>query len=258
MAHPTEAVYLHDSSLRTLTTEIVSYKPISSLSDDEKSLAKNIGPDDSAITTRQTILYPQGGGQPSDTGSIALADQEPSFVVSLVRKTSDGRIIHFGKLNNADSGSFVEGQSVVQRVDGARRDYHSRLHTGGHILGVAMDILMPDMKECKANHAPREACLEYEGLLYNEHKPSIQAKVDELVQQDLSVAVSWLEDGAAANDRVKFGDGPVRIVSIGGLDQTPCGGTHVERTGLVGPITIRKITRKGAISKISYEVAEKF
>ncbi|KAJ5887904.1 hypothetical protein N7495_007945 [Penicillium taxi] len=254
---PTEAVYLHDSSLRTLTTEIVSYEPIAGLPDDEKFLAKNISPEDLAITTRQTILYPQGGGQPSDTGTIAVVDQgqdqETTFTVSLVRKTPDGRIIHFGKPCNGLI--FEEGQKVIQRVDGPKRDYHSRLHTGGHILGVAMEALMPEMKEVKANHTPGEACLEYEGLVYNEHKPLIQAKIDELVQQDLPILVSWLEAGSDVGERAKAGDGPVRIVSIGGLDQTPCGGTHVPRTGLCGRVTIRKISRQKGISRISYEVS---
>ena len=204
---------------------------------------------------RQTILYPQGGGQLSDTGTIGAENQDPSFEVTLVRKTADGRIIHFGK-PSGDSAPFKEGQSVVQKVDGAKRDFHSRLHTAGHIIGVAMEILMPQMKEVKANHTPKEAGMEYEGLLYNEHKPLIQAKIDELVQQDLAVTISWLEPGTVVDDRAKPGDGPVRIVSIGGLDQSPCGGTHVERTGLVGPISIRKITRKSGISRIAYEVAK--
>lgn len=253
-ATPTEALYLHDASLRALTTEIVSYQPISSLPEDEKELAKNVSSNESAMTTRQTILYPQGGGQLSDTGTITVANQEPSFTVSLVRKAQDGTIIHFGKPSNGDSSSFSKGQIVVQRVDGAKRDYHSQLHTAGHVIGVAMEILMPHMKEVKANHTPKEAGMEYEGLLYNEHKPLIQAKIDELVQQDLPVIISWLDAGTVVDDRAKPGDGPVRMVSIGGLDQSPCGGTHVERTGLVGSISIRKITRKSGISRISYEV----
>ncbi|KAJ5267101.1 hypothetical protein N7478_009909 [Penicillium angulare] len=256
MATPTEAVYLHDASLRTLTTEIVSYQPISSLSEDEQSLAKNLASDESAMTMRQTILYPQGGGQLCDTGTITASNPESCFEVSLVRKTSDGKIIHFGKPNNSGAHSFLEGQSVIQNVDGAKRDYHSRLHTAGHIIGVAMEIVMPELKEVKANHTPKEAGMEYEGLIYNEHKPLIQAKIDELVKQDLAVTVSWLEAGTPVYDRAKVGDGPVRIVSVGGLDQTPCGGTHVERTGLVGSINIRKITRKSGISRMSYEVAK--
>lgn len=41
-----------------------------------------------------------------------------------------------------------------------------------------MHLLMPHMKKVKANHFPREACMEYEGVLYNEHKPLIQGDVD--------------------------------------------------------------------------------
>jgi Ser-tRNA(Ala) deacylase AlaX len=205
---------------------------------------------------RQTVLYPRGGGQPSDTGTLALEDQEPTFTVLLVRKTQDGRILHFGKPANTDT-IFVEGQRVIQNVDGDRRDYHSRLHTGGHIVGLAMELLFPDMKKVKANHAPGEACMEYEGLLYNEQKPLIQAKVDELVKQDLPILISWVEDGSDLEGRGKNREGPIRVASIGGLDQNPCGGTHVDRTSLAGPITIRKVSRQKGISRVSYEVPEK-
>ncbi|KAJ5174472.1 uncharacterized protein N7482_000349 [Penicillium canariense] len=253
MVPPTDALYLHDASLQTLTTEIVSYQPVSSLPENERSLIKAADPEVSAITMRQTILYPQGGGQPSDTGSIALVDKEPAFTVSLVRKTEDGRILHFGK-SAGGIIPFVEGQSVIQRVDGAKRNYHSRLHTGGHVVGLAMQLLFPEMKKVKANHFPKEACMEYEGLLYNEQNPLIQAKVDELVQQDLPILISWVEDGSDLEGRGALRDGPIRVASIGGLDQNPCGGTHVLTTSLVGPITIRKISRQKGISRVSYEV----
>ncbi|KAJ5103373.1 hypothetical protein N7532_003902 [Penicillium argentinense] len=249
----TEAVYLHDATLRTLATEILSCQPISSLSEDEQSLGRTLAPEDSAIVMRQTILYPRGGGQPSDTGTIALVDQEPTFTVSLVRKADDGKILHFGKPSNQDI-SFAEGQRVIQNVDAERRDYHSRLHTGGHILGVAMEMLMPGLKEVKANHAPGEACLEFEGLLYNEHKASIQEKLDDLVKQDLPILISWAGDGSGLKSLGKDREGAIRIVSIGGLDQTPCGGTHVSRTSQVGHVEVRKVSRQKGISRVSYEV----
>lgn len=253
---PTEALYLNDATLRTLTTKIISYQPVSSLPEHEQALYKNATPEDSAIVTHQTVLYPQGGGQPSDTGSIAPVNQEATFAVSNVRKTSDGRILHFGRsLHTEKTTTFSEGQSVTQRVDGAKRDYHSRLHTGGHIVGLAMQTVMPEMKKVKANHFPGEACMEYEGLLYNEHKPLIQAKVDELVQGDLPILISWMEDGSELEGRGACRDGPVRVASIGGLDRNPCGGTHVPRTSLVGAVTVRKISRQKGVSRVSYEVS---
>lgn len=250
----TEAVYLDDATLRTLTTDVLSSQSIPSLSEEEKALAKNVPAEDSAITMRQTIFYAQGGGQPSDTGAIGPVDQDPTFEVSLVRKTSDGRFLHFGKFLDATS-SFVAGQPVVQKVDDSKRNYHSRLHTAGHIVGLAMQLLMPDKKKVKANHFPREASMEYEGLLYNEHKPVIQEKVDELVRLDLPILISWLEGVAPVGDGEGAEGGRTRIASIGGLDHNPCGGTHVARTSLVGSVVIRKISRQKGISRVSYDVS---
>ncbi|KAJ5694781.1 Translation elongation/initiation factor/Ribosomal beta-barrel [Penicillium majusculum] len=250
MVPRTEAVYLDDATLRTLTTEVLSSQSILSLPEEEKTLAKNVPAEDSAITMRQTIFYAQGGGQPSDTGAIGPVGQDPTFEVSLVRKTPDGRFLHFGKFLAATS-SFVAGQPVVQKVDDSKRNYHSRLHTAGHIVGLAMQLLMPDKKKVKANHFPREASMEYEGLLYNEHKPVIQEKVDELVRLDLPILISWLEGVAQVGDE----EGRTRIASIGGLDHNPCGGTHVARTSLVGSVVIRKISRQKGISRVSYDVS---
>ncbi|KAJ5255499.1 hypothetical protein N7497_007013 [Penicillium chrysogenum] len=259
MVPRTEAVYLDDATLRTLTTEVLSFQSITSLSEEEKGLAKNVPAEDNAITMRQTIFYAQGGGQPSDTGAIGPVDQDPTFEVSAVRKTPDGRFLHFGKFLDVTS-SFVVGQSVVQKVDDSKRNYHSRLHTAGHIVGLAMQLLMPEKKKVKANHFPREASMEYEGLLYNEHKPVIQEKVDELVRLDLPILISWLQGGARVGDgegaeEGRSHDGRTRIASIGGLDHNPCGGTHVARTSLVGSVVIRKISRQKGISRVSYDVS---
>lgn len=105
--------------------------------------------------------------------------------------------------------------------------------------------------------------MEFEGLLYNEHKPVIQAKVDELVREQLPVRISWWDDDEVERRKDELdmvegrevgGMGSVRIAGIGDIDANPCGGTHVESTGLTGEITIRKISRQKGISKVSYGV----
>ncbi|RAL12358.1 ThrRS/AlaRS common domain-containing protein, partial [Aspergillus homomorphus CBS 101889] len=266
----TEALYLDDATLVTTTTTVLSYQPISALSDQDRSLAKNIPPEDYALTTRQTVFYPQGGGQPSDTGVILVADNtstdHPStFEVHLVRKTADGSILHFGHfIPPATALPLTIGQSVTQTIDAVKRNYHSRLHTAGHIIGLAMRLLAPQLgerKKVKANHAPREACMEFEGLLYNEHKPLIEGKVNELVQRALPVTIAWWEESEIQKAELNMveglqlgGDGRVRIAEIADLDANPCGGTHVAHTGLTGYITIRKISRQKGVTKLSYEV----
>lgn len=157
-------------------------------------------------------------------------------------------------------------QPVSLQIDRVKRNYHSRLHTAGHIIGLAMRLLQPtlgDRKKVKANHFPGEACMEFEGLLYNEHKPVIQEKVNELVREQLPVQISWWDEDEVekrkdeldmVEGREVSGMGRLRIAEIGDVDANPCGGTHVESTGLTGEITIRKISRQKGISKVSYEV----
>ncbi|OJJ04934.1 hypothetical protein ASPVEDRAFT_822685 [Aspergillus versicolor CBS 583.65] len=274
---PTEALYLDDASLHTSNTQITSYRPLSGLSDDEKLLAKKIPLEETfAIITKQTVFYPQGGGQASDIGKITPENSENQdsdgsflFEVLLVRKTSDGSILHFGRFSppstSVPSGIAID-QPVSIQIDRVKRNYHSRLHTAGHIIGLAMRLLQPilgDRRKVKANHFPGEACMEFEGLLYNEHKPVIQAKVDELVREQLPVRISWWDDDEVERRKDELdmvegrevgGMGRVRIAEIGDVDANPCGGTHVESTGLTGEITIRKISRQKGISKVSYEV----
>ena len=122
---------------------------------------------------------------------------------------------------------------------------------------------MGERKKVKANHFPREACLEFEGLLYNEHKPLIQAKVDETTDMDLDVRISWWSEKEVERRRDELdmvegrevgGMGRVRVAEIGDLDANPCGGTHVVSTKRTGRIVIRKISRQKGISRVSYEV----
>ncbi len=42
-----------------------------------------------------------------------------------------------------------------------------------------------------------------------------------------------------------MGTGRVRLIEIVGFDLQPCGGTHVRRTGEIGPIRVTQIEKKG-------------
>ncbi|KAL4917764.1 fungal trichothecene efflux pump-domain-containing protein [Aspergillus aurantiobrunneus] len=262
---PAEALYLDNASLHTLSTRIISHKPLSSLDDDEKLPAKKISTEDTfAIIANQTS---------------ELQSRDAEFEVFLVRKSRDGSILHFGRFSPStfvtggdvmQQPSFAANQPVSLHIDSIKQNYHSRLHTAGHILGLAMRLLKPALgnrKKVKANHFPREACMEFEGLLYSEHKPLIQEKVNELVRDNLPVRIAWWDEGEVERRKDELdmvegrevgGLGRVRIAEIGDVDANPCGGTHVQSTGLTGEITIRKISRQKGVIKVSYEVPVSF
>ena len=69
-------------------------------------------------------------------------------------------------------------------------------------------------------------------------------RANQAVFEDRPIGIDF-EDAAAALDLRKpsLRAGVLRIVSIEGLDRSACGGTHVRRTGEIGPILIRKLDK---------------
>ncbi|KPJ80961.1 MAG: hypothetical protein AMS19_08875, partial [Gemmatimonas sp. SG8_23] len=103
--------YERDPRQRTLTTRV---------------LARNERDGAPVLVLEDTILYPEGGGQPSDLGTI---DGVP---VTDVRRV-DGRIEH-------TLAAPVEADEVTVRLDWERRFDHMQQHTAQHLLtAIAAD-----------------------------------------------------------------------------------------------------------------------
>lgn len=283
----TEALYQKDGTLHTYTTTISSLSPLSSLPEDRRALFKAPEGEPYIVTTPSTIFHAQGGGQPSDTGTIMLSSSntpsttspsvensgKPTFHVHQVRKV-DAAILHMGLFNPPDA-RFAASSPILQAIDTEKRLLHSRIHTAGHVIGVAINILtkstpsvLPaDIIDGKASHYPGAAFVEFSGLIPGTAKQAIQDKVDELVSQDLPVGIHfWTE--AEAEERcigtlgdVKGDENGVRVVEIGNegkgvCGSYPCGGTHVLSLKELGRVVIRNIKRQKGISKVSYEVGD--
>ena len=85
-------------------------------------------------------------------------------------------------------------------------------------------------------------------------KDAIAAELNRLIAEDHAVTADWIGDSdlAARPELVKTmrvkpptGAGRVRLIRIEELDLQPCGGTHVARTGEIGPVAVTKIEKKG-------------
>src|SRR3990167_11024894 len=68
----------------------------------------------------QTVFYPQGGGQPYDTGFID--GKRSKLIVEEVRFV-DGAVLHIGHFEGKD---FNDGEAVSCKVDADRRRLHRR------------------------------------------------------------------------------------------------------------------------------------
>ena len=194
----------------------------------------------------KTVMHAQGGGQPTDKGSIASGDNENDKVnvTKVLLDRATGVATHTGTVDGSSSCNIKVGDSVHVVVDAENRRILSECHTAGHVVDSAMarcDVMMPPTKGYHFLDGPY---VEYKGAIPAEDRPAtlekLQAAFQDLVSENIDTKIQVLEREKAEEvcNRVAenyfnmsdFGDKTVRIVTVAGWP-CPCGGTHVKRTG---------------------------
>jgi Ser-tRNA(Ala) deacylase AlaX len=190
------------------------------------------------VVTTPTVLFPEGGGQPADHGSLGAAR------VVDVRKVGD-EVVHF-------TDRPVEPGIVRVEVDGARRFDHMQQHTGQHLLtatllarfGVgttsfhlgaehtAIELDVPDV-------AP-EVLAEAERLVNAAIRDGRAVRSDE-VEPDALMA-----RGVRSRGLPEGFDGAVRLIEIEGIDLNTCGGTHVTNLAQLQVMSLLRVESVGA------------
>ncbi len=200
-----------------------------------------------AIILDQTCFYPQGGGQPSDTGQINQTR------VSSVRLSEDGTIYHY-----TDSESdFAIGTTVNLAIDSAKRVLHCRLHTAGHLISHLADAMGLGLTPYKGFHFAEGPYAAFYGSIENtaELMGDLEDKLKQLIAQDLKVVSSLASDKQIRDLNLSAPEGKqVRLVQIGDYQPMGCGGTHVASLSEVGAVRIRKIKSKKGETRISYAI----
>jgi len=261
----TYLAYQHDSTQYTLETTIISIAAFTDLPEVSRALFKQATDQDYVVVVAATVFHPQGGGQPSDTGT--MTSSSATFTVSAARQDAinDGQVLHLGSFPSPN-GMFQPGDTVTQHIDAEKRLLYSRLHTAGHVLGSAVNKLLsqtvPHFKELKASHFPDSAACEFRGSIDGKHKGDIQAKVDEYVAAKMPVEIVWWDEEDFIREGVEMPEHTVdlppgekwRVVKIVGAEAYPCGGTHVADSGACGDIAVKKIGRSKGTSRVSYTV----
>ena len=223
----TKALYLTDMCLLNCSAQVVKV---------------TVEGERSTVILDQTVFHPQGGGQPSDKGT--MKNKEIIFDVQNVSK-EDGVVFHNGVFTSGQG--LKEGDAVELEVEPELRKLHCRNHTAGHIIDYAMINLGYTLEPSKAYHYPQGPYVEYIGTLEQEERDALVQKLEreanKLVAEGLPVRVEFTD-----NDPKK------RSMIAGDYRPIPCGGTHVINTADIGHITIRKIKNEKGNLRVSYAV----
>ena len=195
------------------------------------------------ILLKQTPFYAESGGQVGDTGVITTC-QGARFEVADTQKPAQGILLHKGKLAQ---GTLAKGAAVIATVDEARRAAIKRHHTATHLLNAALrQVLATDsIKQAGSYVAPDRLRFDFTWFeaLTAEQLAAIERLVTEFVVANVPVQTyeMALKDvpgsGIIAVFDEKYGD-TVRVVDTEGISRELCGGTHVDRSGDIGPFRI--------------------
>jgi len=201
--------------------------------------------DERGIRLDRTVFYPNGGGQPGDTGVLRLGSGETSTIADAV-KGAAAEVIH---VPAAGAPSLAPGQEVTAEIDWERRHRLMRMHTCLHLLcavvpGAVTGGQVSDGRGRLDFDVPGSAL----------DKDAIAAGINKLIAEGHEAAPRWIADDelAARPELVRTmsvkppsGAGRVRLMEVAGVDLQPCGGTHVRNTAEIGPVAITKIENKG-------------
>ncbi len=180
-----------------------------------------------AITLDQTAFYPEGGGQPADTGTIG------GIRVLDVRERN-GDIIHFIDIPLA-ADTAVSGE-----INWDRRFSLMQQHSGEHIVSGIIRRLY-GFDNVGFHIGADSVTVDFNGVLSDEDLAQVERLANEAVYANLQIDAAYpeAEELAGMTYRSKISlVSEVRIVSIPGCDACACCGMHVARTGEIGVVKL--------------------
>ena len=204
-----------------------------------------VGVEGRGIVLDRTVFYPQGGGQPGDSGLLSTAAGEvPITVASYSRDRS--AVLHIAADGTPLPGI---GDAVVGRIDWPQRLARMKMHTALHLLSVVLPYPVTG-----GSVGDGDGRVDFDMPEGGLDRGDIETKLRGFVARDAAVGTRWITDeellanpGLVKTMKVKppMGTGRIRLVEIDGIDLQPCGGTHVARTGEIGRIDVTGIEKKG-------------
>jgi alanyl-tRNA synthetase len=206
-----------------------------------------------AVVLNQTPFYGESGGQVGDTG-IMSADGI-RFKVTDTQKYAGDLYAHIGTV---EEGTVKPGAALALDVDRARRGAIRKNHSATHLLHEALRQVLGDHVAQKGSLvAPDRLRFDFSHpkAMSGEEIERVEDIANDLVLQNAPVITRLMsrDDAIASGARALFGEkygDEVRVVAMGRNPSTSdggntlgwsvelCGGTHVNRTGDIGIISV--------------------
>ena len=202
------------------------------------------------IQLANSIFYPEGGGQPADTGWISAA--------RVLDVQKEGEVVwHYVR-------SPVDVGAVTVKIDWKRRLDHMQQHTGQHLL-TATIVNGWGWPTVGFHLGEKQSTIDLEvPSIAKETLKDIEEQVNKAIIEDAKVVAKVITADEYYNDKTirsrglpKGFQGLVRLIEISGVDLNTCGGTHLSSLRELQCCKILKTEKVGRCTRLSFLFGER-
>ncbi len=222
----TEKLFESDAYLRLFQATVLSCTP---------------GKNGWDVVLDRSAFYPEGGGQPGDSGTLDGVPVTDTHI-------SDGVITH------RCAGPLPVGSAVKGEIDWEARFDRMQQHSGEHIVSGLICAAF-QCSNVGFHLGADTVVIDFDAPLTHAQAERIEAEANRVIWENRPFLIAYptAEELAALEYRSKKAlDGAVRIVECPGADRCACCGTHVRAAGEIG--LIRLISLKPFRSGVRIEM----
>ena len=206
------------------------------------------------VTLSDTAFYPEGGGQPADTGFL-MNETGNIAQISHVKEACEA-------IYHVSDKPLNPGDKVKGVINMSRRRALMQIHTGEHIVSGLIHTLYgfenvgfhispaPAVKELRDQGNDFICTIDTSGPLDENMLMRIEEEANRAIWRNIPVRTPFYTEDDVKDKEYRSKkelSGVIRLVNIEGVDVCACCGLHTRTTGEVGMIKIldSQVYKKG-------------
>lgn len=217
---------------------------------------------DSEICLAASAFYPESGGQASDIGTLTWADQQLR-VLHTRKDKATGQIWH---QIETDQTLPKIGSNITGQIDPSTRWRQTQRHSAEHLLAQAFKRINPVFEVAAVSMLGPECHIDFTGDPAPKHIQEAETLLREILGRDeLTLETPQVKEQDLKQyplRRESKVQGLIRLVIFKHahgeyFDVSACGGTHVPRAAMCGPVVILRNERiKEGIVRVTFRAGE--
>ncbi|WP_342514043.1 DHHA1 domain-containing protein [Sporosarcina sp. FSL K6-1522] len=199
------------------------------------------------VVLDNTAFYPEGGGQPSDLGTL-------NGIPVLHVEDVDGEIRH------TMAASVDNTDEIVGSIDWERRFDHMQQHAGQHILSAAF-VELYDFPTISFHLGKELVSIDLDvEEVSPEQLDAVERLANAMILENRPIETKWITEdelGQYALRKQLTVTDEIRLVIIPNFDDNGCGGTHPSSTGQVRALKILSTEKQKRKIRVHFVCGER-